>query len=173
MSSSWEFDLRNRLDTFHHRQKPSTQGISVSIKVRVTGGCYHREHSPIAYKVIDKHLSSMRLDESISFGEHESGPELLVYLMFGTAVLTLSKSIIDLITAFIKARSDGIKKGDRPSEPLELIVRTFDKDGKLAEETVLHIDSRHAPARKHIQLALEQAINRMLSLPQHRRGRGA
>ncbi len=72
------------------------------------------------------------------FEEHESGPELLVCLAVTTAGLTLAKSIIDLIATIIKARSEGIRKGDKPDRPLELIVRRHDSKG-VREEIVLRV----------------------------------
>jgi hypothetical protein len=69
--------------------------------------------------------------------EHESGPELLVWLAMGTAGITLAKSVIDLVTTIIKARSEGIKKGDSPSAHVELIIRKIIADDKIIEEKVL------------------------------------
>jgi hypothetical protein len=158
---SWENDFRVRLDHFEQRQSMAG-GIPVSIKIRVTNGCFHREHSPKAYEIIDASLHSLKLDESISFYEHESGPELLVYLALGTAGINLTISVINLITTILKARSEGIKKGDHPSAPLELIVRSFDNKGRLVEEKVLHIDSQHTPDKKEIEQALDQTLSRIL-----------
>ena len=63
-----------------------------------------------------------------TFEEHESGPELLVFVAVVTAGISLAKSVIDLIVAIIKARSEGIKKGDHPASPLDLIVRRTYKE---------------------------------------------
>jgi hypothetical protein len=84
-------------------------------------------------------LRQIESHEEFAFEEHESGPELLVFVAVATAGISLVKSIIDLIVALIKARSEGIKKGDHPQAPLELIVRRTQKDGLLEEETVLRI----------------------------------
>ena len=59
------------------------------------------------------------------------------YLALGTASVTLAKSVIDLVTAIIKARADGVKKGDHPSAPVELVVRRVWRDGKCQEERLL------------------------------------
>jgi hypothetical protein len=71
--------------------------------------------------------------------EHESGPEILVYLAVTTAGLSLAKSIVELVTAIIKARSEGIKRGDRPADPLEVIVRGHSRDGEHTEERIMRI----------------------------------
>ena len=93
-----------------HRRPPRDGEVPVSIKVRVTSGCFHREHSPHAYDIIDRHLASLEGQESdFAFEEHESGPELLVYLAVAAAGITLAKSTIDLVIAIIKARVDGIR----------------------------------------------------------------
>jgi hypothetical protein len=119
----------------------SLNGVSASLKVRVTSGCFHREHSPHAYTLIDAHLASIpRGDWVFDFVEHESGPEILVSLALATAGVGLVKSVVDLIIAIIQARRTGIDQGDSPSEPVELIARRFDHAGTLREEVVLHID---------------------------------
>jgi hypothetical protein len=127
----------------------------VSIKVRVTSGCFHREHSPHAYRIIDDYLAGADLSGTqCRFEEHESGPELLVYLAVTAAGLGVVKSIVELVTAIIKARSEGIKKGDGPSDPLELIVRGHAKDGEYFEEIVLRIPPQRVITRKQVEGAL-------------------
>ena len=107
------------MDNFRQKRPPKPGEIPVSIKVRVSSGCFHREHSPRAYDIIDRRLRSIPDDErTFVFEEHESGPEVLVYLAATTAGLVLAKSIVELITAIIKARSDGIRQGDHPEPPL-------------------------------------------------------
>ena len=129
--------------------------LPVSIKVRVTSGCFHREHSPHAYRLIDDYLAAADLSKvQCRFEEHESGPELLVYLAVTAAGLGVVKSIVELVTAIIKARSDGIKKGDRPSDPLELIVRGHTKDGEYFEERVLRIPPELVITSKQIEDAI-------------------
>jgi hypothetical protein len=124
----------------------------VSIKVRVTSGCFHREHSPRAYRLIDEYLAGTDLsDVHCRLEEHESGPELLVYLAVTTAGLTFAKSVIELIAVIIKARSEGIRQGDGPSDPLELIVRGHSKDGEYFEETVLRIPPDHPITPRQIE----------------------
>jgi hypothetical protein len=117
----------------------------------VHGGCFHREHSPEAYRIIDDFLSTTDLsDVHLHFEEHESGPEILVYMAVAAAGLTLAKSVVELITAIIKARSEGIKRGDKPCEPLELIMRGHSKDGEYYEETVLRIPNHEPVTPKQI-----------------------
>ena len=124
-------------------------GLAVSIKVRVTSGCFHREHSPQAYRMIDEYLQLHAPEDARwSFQEHESGPELLVYLAVTTAGLSLAAGIINLVTAIIKARADGIREGDQPDAPLEIIVRGHHRDGEFYEEQILRVDSRSPLARR-------------------------
>ena len=124
MDAEWQRAFPNRMCRFEERRPSGCGERSVSIKIWVTSGCFHREHSPVAYQFIDQFLTAIPGDDTtFSFQEHESGPELLVYFAVGTAGITLAKSVIDLITTIIKARSEGVKKGDRPSDPIELIVR--------------------------------------------------
>jgi hypothetical protein len=148
----WENELRARLGD-HRPSRQDQNGLPVSIKVRVMGGCFHRQHSPVAYELIDQFVRSRRHDE-YEFVEHESGPELLVFLAVGTAALTFGKSVVDLITTIIKARSEGQKKGDRPREDLQLIVRGFDRNGTMFDEVVLKIGPGEKPSANEIEAAL-------------------
>jgi hypothetical protein len=59
-------------------------------------------------------------------------------------------------TAIIKARSDGIRKGDRPAEPLELIVRGYFGSGEYFEEKVLLINYDQSIDVKTVKKALSQ-----------------
>lgn len=125
---------------------------SVSIKVRVASGCFHREHSPEAYRLIDDYLADADLsDACYRIEEHESGPEILVYLAVATAGLSLAKSVVELITTIIKARSQGIKRGDGPAEPLEVIVRGHTKDGEYTEEKILRIPAGTTITTKQLE----------------------
>ena len=66
-----------------------------------------------------------------------------------------SKSVVDLVTTILKARSEGIKKGDRQTDPLELIVRGHLKNGEFFEEKILRIP--------HDQIVSEQVVGTALS----------
>jgi len=52
----WQETFRNRMRGFEARRAPKPGEAAVSIKVRVTSGCFHREHSPRAYQFIDAKL---------------------------------------------------------------------------------------------------------------------
>jgi hypothetical protein len=177
MDPQWESEFRTRMRSFELRRSPRTGEASVSLKARIISGCFHREHSPHAYAIIDKHISSIvpsRRSE-LAFVEHESGPELLVYMALATAGVTLAKSVIDLIIAIIKARADGIKKGDHPNDPIELIIRRIGNRDKFAEETVLRIGHDDCIDRKDIEEQIKSAIARLVSQkekPANRRLKG-
>jgi hypothetical protein len=153
MDTIWQSEFRKRMEDFGRAKTDDL--VPVSIKVRVMSGCFHREHSPFAYRLIDDYLTKAGLaDDHCRFEEHESGPELLVLLAAATAGFVFAKSVIELITAIIKARSEGIRKGDRPSDPLELIVRGHSKNGEYFEEMVLRIPPNHDITPKQIEDAL-------------------
>lgn len=163
MGLAWQSEFRPRMRAFE-LARPRREGeMSVSLKVRVASGCFHREHSPHAYRLIDEQLASGAPALSdFSFIEHESGPELLAYVALATAGITLAKSAIDLIIAIIKARSAGIKKGDTPSEPVELIVRRVGDGDKFAEETVLRVGHTDHLDSAEIQARIDAAVKRLL-----------
>jgi hypothetical protein len=159
----WQETFRNRMRGFEARRAPQPGEAAVSIKVRVAGGCFHREHSPRAYELIDRSSTMLpSSDGSFAFEEHESGPEILLYLAVTTAGLSLAKSIVDLITAIIKARSEGIKKGDHPSEPLELIVRRVHDAQEFREETVLRIGHKDTVEEAKVEQQLKDALRKLL-----------
>ncbi len=158
---TWENIFRNRIDGFK-TNFPEKNGFALSIKTRVELGCFHREHSPKAYQIIDNYLQSCEQDY-FYFEEHESGPEILVYIAAGTAVLTLAKSVIDLVTTIVKARSEGIKKGDSREAPLELIIRGFDDNGKIQEEKILRFTPKDKVDKKIIERALNKGLKKIIS----------
>jgi hypothetical protein len=156
MDTAWQSEFRERMERFGG--PTPDKRVPVSIKVRIESGCFHREHSPQAYRLIDDLVA--KADKSnldFQIHEHESGPEILIYLAVTTAGLTFAKSVVDLITAIVKARSEGIKKGDRPSDPLELIVRGHSKDGEYFEEKILRIPHDQIVTTKVIQEALAKS----------------
>lgn len=99
-------------------------------------------------------------DAAFVFEEHESGPEILVFLAMGTA--GLAKSVIDLVITIIKARTEGIKKGDHPCHPLELIVRRVHDGKEFREETVLRIGHRDVLDEPNIEQELKEALRKLL-----------
>jgi hypothetical protein len=169
MDPEWQRTFRDRMDRFRERRPPALGEAALSIKIRVTSGCFHREHSPHAYKLMDSHLASSTA--AIEFQEHESGPELLVYMALATAGVTLAKSVIDLITAIIKARSDGVKKGDHPDAPLELIIRRVDDGREFREETVVRIGHSDPVDPKLIEKQIAEALGKLLKTPDVAKGK--
>lgn len=159
MDETWESEFQQRMRSFGAAHPPD--GTSVSLKVRVTSGCFHREHSPHAYALIDSQLASVPPGTPFDFVEHESGPEVLVYLAAGTAGLALAKSVIDLVVAIANARREGVKKGDRPSDPIELIVRRVEHGDAFLEETVLRINHSDPIDRAQIEALLDAAVERL------------
>jgi hypothetical protein len=162
----WQQIFRERMRRFESEARAHPGEIAVSIKVRITSGCFHREHSPRAYQIIDSRLAQLGPESKLAFVEHESGPELLVYLAVTTAGLTLAKSIIELITTIIKARSEGVKKGDQPDEPVELIVRRVDNGDEFCEEMILRIGHKEPVEAKPIKKQLEAALRKLASKDQ-------
>lgn len=163
MSDSWPQEFARRIQSFG---EPFTgPGIPVSVKVRVVSGCFHREDSPHAYRLIDAALRESGLEDerdAVRWHEHESGPELLVWIPFVTAGIALSAAVINLIVSILKARSDGIKAGDRPREPLELVVRTSRPGDGVVEEKVLRFNPDDPVHAAVVSKALNEAARKML-----------
>lgn len=138
-----------------------SEGESIAIKIRVDSGCFHREHSPEAYKIIDELLNTKSIQLSgheYEFKEHESGPEIIAYAALTTAGITLGKSIIDLVTTIIKARAEGIYKGDKPNAPLKLIVRTQYVKKGIEEKIVMEFNKFSEVDKVAIETNLQKAV---------------
>jgi hypothetical protein len=161
MDAEWQKQFRDRMRRFEMQPLPHSGDVAVSIKIRVTSGCFHREHSPRAYELLDSQLATLSRDSELVFEEHESGPELLVYVAVATAGITLAKSVIDLITTIIKARAEGVKRGDKPTEPVELIVRRVDDGHEFREELILRIGHKEPVDAKVIEKQLDDALRKL------------
>jgi hypothetical protein len=170
--TQFEDDLRNRLN----RYKRLDGTLPISIKVRVTSGCFCPNCCPAGNRIIDqavkkyyrKHNNGVgRRGRNLHYEHHESGPELITYLAltaaglsFSAAALTLGKSVIELLTAIIKARSEGQRQGDRRHEPMDLLVRGFDPSGKMFDQPVLHIRAGDEPTQKLIAQVLKEGLEK-------------
>lgn len=162
MTSTWEQHFGHRFDALASVAPQPEGTIPLSIKVRVTTGCFHREHSPKAYEIIEDALrqTDLAADNAV-FEEHESGPEVLLWLAVAAGSLNLATSIINLVTAAIRARSDGLKKGDDRDGPLEVIIRGVQTDDQYIERQVLYIESQTSIDGAEIHDTLDQAISEM------------
>lgn len=157
----WEREFGQRMHRFARIRPPRAGQIPISIKVRVTGGCFHREDSPQAYKIIDRRLAKMALDE-VGLEEHESGPELLVLVSIASAAVSIAASVVSIIATIVKARSEGIQKGDWPSEPLELIIRRIDEGESVKEEIVLRIGHDERLDEEMLEQKLSKALSHLV-----------
>jgi len=97
--------------------------------------------------------------------QHESGPEIIVYLALATASVTLVKSIIDLISIIIKGLSNEHKK--HPAR-IKISKRQLIK-GKVQEESLIEID---IPISKDVQKQLEEKIKQSIDRISYIKGRG-
>lgn len=158
MDSTWKRQFQHRMDGFAASTKGA--GAVISIKVRVDSGCFHREHSPRAYGIIDEYLRANRSDDW-RFEEHESGPELLIWVAAATSVVTLAASVLNVVSTIIKARSDGIARGDSAHAPIELVVRKVVSAEKVHEETVLRLFPLDPAEPKQIEVALTDGLTRL------------
>ena len=87
--------------------------------------------------------------------QHESGPEIIVFLALATASLTLAKFIVDLISVIIKGLSNEHKK--RPSR-INISKKQLIK-GKVQEENLIESD---IPISKDTQKQLEEKIKQSI-----------
>lgn len=162
MSEPWPREFAHRIGRFSGPFE-GRAGFPVSVKIRVASGCFHREHSPHAYGLVDEALGGMKRSEDVEVHEHESGPELLVWVPLVTAGVAFSAAVVNLVVSILKARSEGIKAGDRPRDPLELIVRTSRSGDVVTEEKVLRFNPHDPVHAATVEKALNDAARKMLT----------
>jgi len=160
MSKSWRHDFHRRLVNFQNTRQG---GEGLSIKIRIASGCCERRCSPNAWKIIDNYLSEnyKKIDDDFEIVEHESGPEILVQLALTTAVISLAKSIIDLIVVIIKAIFNGAKNGDKAKGPVELIVRRVNNKDEFKEEIIFRVNDGAGIDKKELDNLLRDKINKL------------
>ncbi len=153
VDAAWETQFRRRMRAFELRQLTGDGAFPLSIKARVTSGCFHREHSPEAYALIDEWLNSTQRDVDFAFEEHESGPELLVLAAVASGMASaVASEVIGAIVAILRARREGIERGDSPSEPLELIVGSVDADGVRERRSSVLVTTMRSTRRRSTRL---------------------
>ncbi len=163
----WQQEIKRRLEAFHPGRYD--RGFAISIKVRVTSGCFCRGCCPVACRMIEEYRDSHREGrEHWEYVEHESGPELLLYLGLVVAGLGIAekslgiiKSAIDLVALIVKARAEGRKKGDKRPEPLVIVVRGFDASGVFFEKPVIEVDMDQPPTSEVIEDSLSDVIHQI------------
>jgi hypothetical protein len=152
---NWQNQFRDRIKDFE-KTYGDGKGIPISIKLR-SNSCFCREHhAKEEYKIIDKEVNKFNSKkENAVLIEHESGPEILVYLQITAGTIMLSAAIINLITAIINSR-----KRTKPGSYFELIVRKFDKEGNVKEEKIIKTDK--GIDENNIKSLLEDRINKLI-----------
>ena len=156
----WKEDIRRRLDAFSERNE--SDGFAISIKFRPPECFCRGNHAPVANRLIDDYQRHHPFDrDQYEYVEHESGPELLVYLAVGVAALGVLKSVIELATAIVKARSEGAKKGDQQHGPLVIVVRGFWPDGEFFERPVIKAALEPSPNEKVIGKCLIETVQQI------------
>ena len=156
----WTNEFRDRLKDFTTRFPPRPNEIAVSIKIRPQSGCFHREHSPRAYEMIDAAIAKKRIHRT-ALVEHETGPELLTLIPIAAAGISISAAVINLVAAIIKARAEGAKKGDHSHAPSHVIVRTIRTDGPYREEDVIQVECTTPVTEIEIEEALTSGIMKL------------
>ncbi len=140
----------------------------ISIKLSPSSGCCCSDCWPETWQIVNQTIAPcgpiehegdalIKRDGNIFVLEqHESGPEILVYLALATASATLAKSVIDLITIIIKGLSNEHRK--QPAQ-IKIIKRCIIK-GKAEEENLIEID---IPISKNTEKQLEEKIKQAIN----------
>jgi hypothetical protein len=141
----------------------------LSIKLSPPSGCCCSHCWPETWRAVNSHISPYgpvdhEGDAAIGDGDdkyvlesHESGPEIIAYIALATASTTLAKSIIDLITTFVKSLS----KEHRKQPPRIRISKRQLIKGDIEEETLMEVD---IPISKESQKQIEDRIKKLMNL---------
>lgn len=136
-------------------------GEPISIKIRAEHGCWCKNHSPETNRLIDQYVYGHRdEDHGLEYHHHETGPEIIAWLALGTAGFSVTKALIDLITAIINAAQKGHKKFDAQHGKLMLIIRDTRKTGAFTEEIVLEIYDSDLISPEQVKKAIEAGLNK-------------
>ena len=170
----WIDSFRERIVQFEDRHSRELNEVPVSIKVRVDGGCYCRNCCRHAWRIVDRQVSELsKAENRFEIEEHESGPEVIAYVALATAGVTLAKSVIDLVTTVIKARSEGAKSGDTRRESVTLVVRRLKTDDTLAEERTMTFDVHDDVTAEIVRKALLEGCEKITDSAPERKNRSS
>jgi hypothetical protein len=73
----------------------------------------------------------------------------------------LATSVVNLIVAIVNARSDGIRAGDRPADPVEVIVRRVGDGETVVEERGVCIGPDDPLSSSQIGARVRAALKRI------------
>jgi hypothetical protein len=133
-------------------------GIPLSIKLRSNHECFDcRGCNPALTAELDRLIVDGDRD-GVRIERHETGPEWIIYATAATAGVLLVKSVVELVTAILKARSEGKTKGDKSRNEVDLIVRGLDGGGEVFEQRVLRIRTDDRVDKKVIERLLSEAV---------------
>jgi hypothetical protein len=140
----------------------------ISIKLSPPSGCCCSDCWPETWQIVNQTIypcgpvkhegdAVIKKDGDVFVLEqHESGPEILVFLALATASATLAKSVVDLITTIIK----GLAGEHRKQPPHIKIVKRRLIKGIIEEENLIEID---IPISKNIEKQLEEKIKQAIN----------
>jgi hypothetical protein len=169
--------MKNNLHTSINRaitllNTPSDYKKYISIKLSPPSGCCCSDCWPETWRTVNQaiqpfgpilHEGDVLINkdgDTFVLEQHESGPEILVFLALATASTTLAKSVIDLIITIIKSLS----RENRKQPPRIKIVKRYITKGEIEEEeNLLEID---IPISKNIEKQIENKIKQVLNVKQ-------
>lgn len=131
----------------------------ITIKIRAEHGCFCRSHSKETNRLIDEIVRN-NYSHEFDYHGHESGPEIIAWLALCTAGLTVTKSLIDLITAIINACKEGRKKGDGNNGKLLLIIRDTHRTENSTEEIIFEVYDNDLIDSEKVKKVIESGINK-------------
>ncbi len=142
----------------------------ISIKLSPPSGCCCSDCWPETWQKVNKAIvpcAPIKHEGDALIGkggnifvleQHESGPEIVLYLALATASVTLAKSVIDLITTIVKGVSNEQRK--HPTQ-IKISKKQIVK-GKIEEENLIEIDIPISKdMEKQLRKRIKQAINKI------------
>ena len=157
MDEYWADQFKGRMAHFATRCPPHKGETAISVKLRLMSGCFECDY-PEANALV-KEQAHMGCGRRIMVEGHESGPELLAYVVLGAG---LAKALIGLTTAFLNARVQSRQRCGRSTSPVKVIVRTIRQDGTSREEEAIEVDCTDPVTVIEIEEALTSATRKVL-----------
>lgn len=94
------------------------KSIAVSVQLRTIG-----IQIGSSYSIIEDMIQSSQTIAKFRYSRHESGPEIIFHIALATAVITLAKGIVELLTSLTNLITQRIREGSEKSQGLELVIR--------------------------------------------------
>jgi hypothetical protein len=147
---------------------PSNSDDYIILKITLDGGgCCCMHCWPETWRAVNRHIAPagpIEHEGDVLLGDgdslfvlqdHESGPEIVLYLGGATALILMGKAVLELIMTILKSVIR-----DRKHQPRIKLVKRFVTKGEIEEEITMELD---LPLSDETAKKLESQVNKALT----------